>query len=129
MFEDDEVNSFNTNQFKSCCSFCGHEIEQFPASSIDNKFKFCDLICAKLYYDNNERFTFDVKRYNNYYNEGQLSEQAKELYERCRFILFEQLPVYKPTDSDPAKGDPNLMRKVYDKVLSPVLFEAIGAYE
>lgn len=121
MFEDDEI--------LNVCSFCGKEINMFPASSSDGKFKFCDLICAKLFYDNNEKFVLDIKRYNNYFNEGQLSDKASRIYEQCRFMMFEQLPVYVPVQTDPAFNNPHLMKKVYNSVLSPVLFKSIGAYE
>lgn len=141
MFEDDELNNgfsgFGNNNeltglmsnMKSKCNFCNKEIKMFAAQSMDGKLKFCDLVCAKLYYDNNEHFTFDSKKYNNYYNENELSKKAKEIYDKCRFVLFEQLPIYQPLQTDPAFNNPELMRKIYNKILTPVLFKSIGAYE
>lgn len=131
MFEDNETNEFElmNSNMKSKCSFCDKEIKMFPAQSIDGKLKFCDLVCAKLYYDNKERFTFDSKKYNNYYNENELSKKAKEIYDKCRFVLFEQLPVYKPMPGEEVFDNPELMRKIYNKILTPVLFKSIGAYE
>lgn len=129
MFEDDELSAFNNTTLKHTCSFCNKEIKLCPCSDINNKLKFCDLICAKLYYDNVEHFTIDIKRYNNYYNECQLSKKARDVFERCRWLVFEQLPIYQPSQSDPAFNNPKLMRKVYNKTLSPVLFKSIGAYE
>lgn len=126
MFEDDELNAFTS---KNTCSFCHKEIKLFPAQSVDNKLKFCDLICAKLHYDNTEHFTLDIKRYNNYYNEHELSKKATDTYEKCRFVLFEQLPIYQPLPTDEAFNNPELMKKIYSKALTPVLFKAIGAYD
>ena len=127
MFEDDEIEELK--DIKSKCNFCKKEIKLFPASSIDGSLKFCDLVCAKLYYDNVQKFTFDVKKYNNYYNEGELNKKAKEVYEKCRFVLFEQLPVFIPSPSDECYNNPELQHKLYNKILSPVLFKSIGAYE
>lgn len=129
MFEDDELSSFNDTNLNHTCCFCGKDIKFFPASSTDGKLRFCDVICAKLYYDNVERFTFDVKKYNNYFNEGELSKKAKEVFERCRFVIFEQLPVFRPLKGEEAYNNPELMYKMYNKILSPVLFKSIGAYE
>ena len=137
MFEDNEINSFegiesfgfNGTSMKHTCSFCHKDIKFFPAQSIDGKLNFCDIICAKLYYDNVEQFTLNVKKYNNYYNEGELSKKAKDIYEKCRFVLFEQLPIYKPLPNDSVYNNPELMHKMYNKILSPVLFKSIGAYE
>lgn len=126
MFEDDELNNFTA---KTTCSFCNKEIKMFPAQSMDNKYKFCDLICAKLFYDNKEHFVLDIKRYNNYFNECELSKKAMEIYDKCRFMLFEQLPVYQPLQTDEAFNNPELMKKIYNKVLSPVLFKSIGVYD
>ena len=123
MFEDDEVLEFNSSLMNTTCSFCGKCIKEFPASSVDGKWKFCDLICAKLFYDNKEHFVIDIKRYNNYYNEGQLSKKASDIFERCGDIVFEQLPIYKPLETDPAFNDPRLMRKIYNKILAPGLFK------
>ena len=117
MFEDGE-NTFNDSCLNDKCSFCGKVIKMFPASNSDNTLKFCDLICAKLYYDNVQHFLFDVKRYNNYYNEYQLSDKAREVFDRCRFVMFEQLPVYRPLKTDETYNDPKLMKKIYDKILS-----------
>lgn len=127
MFEDDELQLNNIMNNK--CEFCNKVIKQLPASSTDGKLKFCDIICAKLYYDNFGKFTFDIKKYNTYYNEGQLDKKAKEIFERCRFLMFEQLPIYKPLDDDPIIDDPKMMKKIYNKILSPILFKSIGAYE
>ena len=126
MFEDEESNNFST---KNVCSFCHKTIKMFPAQSIDSKYKFCDLICAKLFFDNNEHFTLDIKRYNNYYNEHEISKKATDIYERCRYLLFEQLPIYQPLQNDLAFNNPELMKKIYNKVLNPVLFKHIGACE
>ena len=126
MFEDDEL---STNNITNKCEFCSKTIKQLPASSIDGKLKFCDILCAKLYCDNFGKFVFDIKKYNTYYNEGQLDKKAKEIFERCRFLMFEQLPIYKPLSDDPIIDDPKMMKKIYSKILSPVLFKSIGAYE
>lgn len=117
MFEDDETSEFGTH-----CSFCCKVVKDFPAMSTDGRFKFCDLICAKLFYDNNERYTIDIKRYNNYYNEGQLSKKASDIFERCNDIVFEQLPIFRPVETDAAYNNPKLMRKIYNKILTPGLF-------
>ena len=130
MFEDDEYASFSkSSAMKNTCSFCGKDIKMLPAQSVDGELKFCDLICAKLYYDNIGHFKFDVKRYNDYYNEESLSKKAYDIYDKYRFIMFEQLPVYKPSPGDPTYGNLELMKKVYDKDVMSVVIKMIRACE
>ena len=123
MFEDSEILEFNVS-LRASCSFCGKTIKNCPASSVDGKWKFCDLICAKLFYDNHEHFIFDITRYNNYYNDGQLSKKAASVFELCNDVVFEQLPVYKPLPTDASYDNPKLMRKIYGKILTPGLFKS-----
>ena len=119
MFEDDENIEIS---FDNHCSFCGKKIKFMPLSSVDKKLKFCDLVCAKLYYDNKEHFAINRIEYNNYYINDQLSKKAKEVFGRVGSILFKQLPIYKPLPTDVAYNCPELMKKKYSKILTPSLY-------
>ena len=131
MFEDGEIQSLSmtNNVMTKHCDFCKKKIKLMPVQDTSNTLNFCDIICAKLYYDNVKHFNINIKQYNNYYNEDDLNKKAKDIYSRCRNVIFEQLPVYKPTETDDAFNNPELMHKKYNKILSPVLFKSIGAYE
>ena len=120
MFEDNESNGLSLS---SCCSFCNKKIKFMPLSSLDKSLKFCDIICAKLYYDNVCKFDINRDEYNNYFNNDQLSKRAKDIYSRVGNVLFILLPIYKPNETDEAYGDIELMKRKYFKMLSPVLFK------
>lgn len=77
------------------CSFCGESIKLTPVECICNKCKFCDIACAKLYYDNVERVKIDMKKYNMYYSNNQLSPTAKTIYEKMNSVMFDMLPICK----------------------------------
>ena len=113
MFEDNELFDKSLN---SQCSFCGKDIKLIPIQSLDDTLKFCDIICAKLYYDNVHHFIFNTKLYNNYFVEGQLSKSAAAVYERARYIIFEQLPIYKPLPNEVEFNNPELMYKRYKNI-------------
>ena len=87
MFETNE----DTTMIKRC-AFCNKKIKGMPASSIDKSLLFCDIICAKLYYDNIERFTFNRREYNSFYVNEQLSNTANEIFAHVGGIMFELLP-------------------------------------
>ena len=87
MFETNE----DTTMIKRC-AFCNKKIKGMPASSIDKSLLFCDIICAKLYYDNIERFTFNRREYNSFYVNDQLSNTANEIFAHVGGIMFELLP-------------------------------------
>lgn len=124
MFDDGEL-AGKDFQLDSCCNFCKKKIKFMPLSSIDKKLKFCDVVCAKLYYDNVGKFEINKNEYNNYYNNDQLSKKAKEIYSKVGKIIFQQLPMYVPDGGggDEAYGNPDLMKKKYMKILTPTLFK------
>ena len=117
MFEDDEI------LLDSHCDFCKKKIKFMPLTSLDKSLKFCDYVCAKLYYDNVNKFEINKSEYNNYYNNDQISKKAKDIYNKVGKILFKQLPIYVPSTSDEAYGNPELMKKKYMKILTPTLFK------
>ena len=101
MFETNE----DTNMIKRC-AFCNKKIKGMPASSIDKSLLFCDIICAKLYYDNIERFTFNRREYNSFYVNDQLSNTANEIFAHVGGIMFELLPyVYIEANDEGSDGD------------------------
>ena len=120
MFEDGESNSFS---LVSLCSFCNKKIKFMPLSSLDKSLKFCDIICAKLYYDNVDKFEINRIEYNNYYNNDQLSKRARDIYNKVGNVMFKLLPIYKPNETDEEYGNKELMKRKYFKMLSPVLFK------
>lgn len=105
------------------CDFCKKKIKFMPVHTIDRTLKFCDLICAKLYYDNVKKITINRLEYNNYFINDQLSKSAKEIYNRVGKVLFKQLPIYVQLQTDEAYGSPELMKKKYNKIISPTLFK------
>lgn len=119
MFEEGELNKLSLS---SHCNFCDKKIKFMPLTSTDKKLKFCDIVCAKLYYDNVKQIEIDRNEYNNYYINEQLSKKAKDIYSKVGGTLFKQLPVYVPSPCDEAFGNPELMKKKYCKILNPVLF-------
>ena len=112
-----------TLQLTSHCNFCKKKIKFMPVNSLDRTLKFCDIICAKLYYDNVEKFEINRNEYNNYYINDQISKKAKEVYNKVGGVMFKLLPVYAPNEKDEAYGDVELMKRKYFKMLSPVLFK------
>lgn len=79
----------------SKCSFCGSCIKLTPVECIGQKYKFCDIACAKLFYDNVEKIKVNIKEYNMYYSNNQLSVKAKYIYEKMNSTIFSMLPIYK----------------------------------
>ena len=120
MFEDGESNSFS---LVSLCSFCNKKIKFMPLSSLDKSLKFCDIICAKLYYDNIDKFEINRIEYNNYYNNDQLSKRARDIYNKVGNVMVILLPSYKANETDEEYGNKELMKRKYFKMLSPVLFK------
>ena len=101
MFETNE----DTTMIKRC-AFCNKKIKGMSASSIDKSLLFCDIICAKLYYDNIERFTFNKREYNSFYVNEQLSNTANEIFAHVGGIMFELLPyVYIEVNDEGSDGD------------------------
>lgn len=80
------------------CSFCHASIELAPVRTFDDKHHFCNIVCAKLYYDNYERIKVDMTNYQRMYSSGQLSSLSKELYDKMNGTMFYMLPVYKIED-------------------------------
>lgn len=74
------------------CKFCEKNIFQQPF--VVNDLMFCDIICAKLYFDKNNitKFVFDKKKYDNYFKNNLISETAAEYYKILRKINFFSLP-------------------------------------
>ena len=64
-----------------------------PVECIDNHAKFCDIVCAKLFHDNISNVKIDMKKYNMYYTNNQLSSPAKKIYEKMGSVMFNMLPI------------------------------------
>ena len=125
MFDENELNA----TMCKTCSFCGKDIKLMPAQDISNKLDFCDIICAKLYYDNIERFIFNVKQYNTYYEHGGLTKRAMETFGKARWFMFELMPVYVPNPNEPEYNQPELMIRRYRSILNPTLLKSIGVVD
>ena len=77
------------------CEWCKREIKQNPAfGTTDNKkLTFCDIFCAKLYNDNISKIDFNFDSFTrDYYRDN--SKKLVKIYERCKDLLFEELPIY-----------------------------------
>ena len=79
-----------------CCSWCNHDISEYPshATTENNEaLSFCDILCAKLYNDNVEKIEFDFDSFTKAYLNTQ-SKRIKKLYDRCKDMMFEEMPIY-----------------------------------
>ena len=78
-----------------CCSFCENEIKGCALECIDSNNKFCDLCCAKLYYDNIEPINININLYIKHFRENDLEPLACNIYKRLGNKLFEMMPKYR----------------------------------
>ena len=85
------------------CSFCKESIKLIPVKCLQSKHKFCDIACAKLFYDNIEKIKINIKDYNMYYSNNQLSSKAKNIYEKMDSTIFTMLPIYMINPEDDKK--------------------------
>lgn len=118
--ENDEIDRINLT---SICSYCNKKIKLMSLNSLDRSLRFCDIVCAKLYYDNVSQFDINRNEYNDYYINDQLSKRAKELYANVGSVIFKTLPIYKPNEKDEVYGNTELMKRKYFKIITPVLFK------
>lgn len=101
-------------KFNDVCVFCGKKTihECLLARNIDEDektnfdLKFCDLICARLYDINIHKIEINYKAYRKAYNNGKLSKNSKFIYEKCKYKLFNELPI-KKFDVDLSALSPN----------------------
>lgn len=83
----------NFNQeFDNKCSFCERAISFMPVKCFNCEHQFCDLVCAKLYYDHIENIKPDMNEYHLAYLRKQISKQAYEIYEKLSGVIFYMLP-------------------------------------
>lgn len=98
---------------KTVCAYCGHTkhsamlpachyIDDYIVTSIDpcDKLLFCDFLCAKLYNDNRNPISINFKEYRQMYLTNKLDKTAKDVYDRCKNVLFVMLPVYKTNSTN-----------------------------
>lgn len=102
-------NTFNKQVFeiKHECSYCRSKKMKemlyglafvddlyIDSSSIDSdkKLMFCDFACAKLYNDNREKISIDIKKYRLAYINNKLDNKAKNIYQTCSKKCFLLLP-------------------------------------
>lgn len=110
------------------CSYCGRKIKSAPLKgckrvnddfmTINDNFKilyFCDFICAKLYDNNVQQISIDVKKYRIDFLNKCLSKEATIIYNRVSQILFTQLPTKKCLPI--TKEDFEMVRTEYLKIL------------
>ena len=75
------------------CKFCNSSILSKPIITIDGKYKFCCVVCAKIYNDSFEKIQVDYKNYTKNYLRNELDKNNKQFYESHGDVLFEMLPV------------------------------------
>lgn len=94
------------------CSYCGREIKFSPSigRTDSDTLMFCDILCAKLYNDYVERVDFDFDRFTSDYHKT-TSKLVRKLYEKCRNMMFEELPTYTPYRDDLTREE---MRTMYE---------------
>lgn len=95
------------------CSFCNDTINDFYVSCLNCDCKFCDIACAKLYYDNVDKVKINLKDYNTHYVNGQLSSTESSIFEKVATTSFYMLPIYKIGDDI----DRNVAKQNYQKML------------
>lgn len=76
------------------CSFCNQQINLASLDSFDGHH-FCNVVCAKLYYDNIQQIKIDMSNYRNLYKTKQLSKLAIDTYEKLNGTIFYMLPISK----------------------------------
>lgn len=101
---------FDRNIF-DLCSFCEENIDKFAVTCYNSNCKFCDLVCAKLYYDNVEKIKINIKEYNQLYINNQLSNQDKNMFEKLSMTSFYMFPIYKLDEY----ADKKEAKKLYSK--------------
>lgn len=76
------------------CCYCGKNI-QLMAFNLNGK-NFCDVICGKLYGDENDwkTYVYDKARYDSFYKRSLLSGDAKIVYGILKYIDIPLLPRY-----------------------------------
>lgn len=83
------------------CAWCEKEIKQYPAYGVSNdgiSHTFCDILCAKLYNDYSDKILFDFDSFTRDYYKT-TSKYVKKLYERCKDLMFEELPIYTASET------------------------------
>lgn len=108
MYDNDE----EARSFVNICSFCGKEIQLSPMKCVNSNYTFCDICCAKLYYDNIDKVVIDYQDYHECYRTNQLSALARRIYESTESCLFEMLPICK-VDVDDKNFDPQMVKNKY----------------
>lgn len=98
-FSEEREDFFETNTFlndeKRCC-FCSRTISLMPF--VANGNSFCDVICARLYYDSKTPIFYDKHQYDTYYKNGLLSTLASSTYKLLRSINLAMLPTVEETN-------------------------------
>lgn len=84
---------------KTICKYCGRNIYLMPF--ILNDLEFCDVVCGKLYGDENDwkTYKYDKKTYDLYYKNSLLSNNAIIAYKLLRKIDIFLFPVYTDKSS------------------------------
>ena len=95
------------------CAFCGKKISGMSLRSVDHSKNFCNIVCAKLYYDNFENISLDFNEYKQYYCNGLLNNVSKKLYEFTKQTIFQMLPLMKINKD----CDKYASKKYYKKIL------------
>lgn len=98
---------------KNICAYCRREKKKYcllakpyegsvygSTKGSEHILKFCDFICAKLFYDNFNRITIDITDYKRAYNQNLLDKKARTIYERVGNNYFAFLPTYKVKDNN-----------------------------
>lgn len=126
--------SKKAGKLKSCCDLCTSSsenmlcatsydgsLEDYDYQKIDpnrTKLYFCDLICAKLYDVNVCKLTIDVKTYRKNYLDGMLNNTSNIIYQKCKSVLFTQLPIKVITKPI---GTPKEIKEQYRKIKNTYL--------
>ena len=78
----------------SKCNYCGKNIALMPFTC--NELCFCDVICCKLYGDDNgwKHYNYDKHTYDLYYKNQLLSSSAMVSYKILRKVDLPLLPRY-----------------------------------
>lgn len=98
----------------SCC-WCDSVMNLIHVESFSGE-RFCDICCAKLYYDNVKTIKINMRKYNTYCANNYLDERSKEIYMIISGSIFETLPVYSISGEsriDAKRNYYNLLRSIY----------------
>jgi len=90
----------NKITFKKNCILCHKSIRDCGLYSLNHELIFCDLVCAKIYFDNINKIEIDYNEYRKNYCNHKLSNKSLDIYKKYMNKFFIELPIIKISNFD-----------------------------